>query len=88
VSRIKTTENNADGLKPVNIGFGNFLFANRIVGVFNPDSAPMKRLVAEAKERKQLVDATQGRRTRAVIVTDCGYVVLSSIQPETVSGRI
>jgi len=75
-------------LKPINIGFGNIVFANRIVGVFNPDSAPMKRIIAEAKDHGKAIDATQGRRTRAVIVTDTGDVVLSAIQPETISARV
>jgi hypothetical protein len=77
-----------NGLTPINIGFGNIVFGNRIIGVFNPDSAPMKRLVAEARERSKILDATQGRRTRAVIITDDGYVVLSSIQPETIAARL
>ena len=75
-------------LKPINIGFGNIVFANRIIGVFNPDSAPMKRIVADAKEQGKVIDATQGRRTRAVIITDNGEVVLASVSPETIAARV
>jgi len=75
-------------LKPINIGFGNVVFANRIIGVFNPDSAPMKRLIADAKEHGKAVDATQGRRTRSVIITDNGEVVLAAVQPETIAARV
>ena len=75
-------------LKPINVGFGNIVFANRVLGVFNPDSAPMKRLVSEARERAEVIDATQGRRTRAVIITDDGRVVLAAIQPETIAARV
>ncbi len=74
-------------MKLINIGFGNMIAAERIVAVVSPDSAPVKRLVQEARDAKRIVDATQGRRTRAVIVTDSGHVVLSAIQPETVAGR-
>lgn len=72
----------------INIGFGNMVAAERIVAIVSPDSAPVKRLVQEAREGKRVVDATQGRRTRAVIITDSDHVILSAIQPETVSGRI
>jgi len=74
-------------MRLINIGFGNMIAAERIVAVFSPDSAPVKRLVQEARDLKKIVDATQGRRTRAVIVTDSGHIVLSAIQPETVAGR-
>ena len=74
-------------MKLINIGFGNMIAAERIVAVVSPDSAPVKRLVQEARDLKKIVDATQGRRTRAVIVTDSGHIVLSAIQPETVAGR-
>ena len=74
--------------KTVNIGFGNIVVTNRIVAVVSPDSAPIKRIIQEAKEEKKLLDATYGRRTRAVIITDSGHIILSSIQPETISGRI
>ena len=74
--------------KTVNIGFGNIVVANRIVAVIGPESAPVKRIIQEAKESKRLIDATYGRRTRAVIITDSEHIILSSIQPETISGRI
>ena len=74
-------------MKLINIGFGNMIAAERIVAVVSPDSAPVKRLVQEARDAKRIVDATQGRRTRAVIVTDSDHVVLSAIQPETVASR-
>ncbi|MDD3214515.1 MAG: DUF370 domain-containing protein [Eubacteriales bacterium] len=74
-------------MRLINIGFGNMIAAERIVAVVSPDSAPVKRLVQEARDAKNIVDATQGRRTRAVIVTDSGHIVLSAIQPETVAGR-
>lgn len=74
-------------MKLINIGFGNMLAAARIVAIVSPDSAPVKRLVQEAREQRRIIDATQGRRTRAVIVTDSDHVVLSAIQPETVAGR-
>lgn len=71
----------------INIGFGNIVSANRVVAIVSPESAPIKRIIADAKERGQLVDATYGRRTRAVIITDSSHVVLSAIQPETVAHR-
>ncbi len=75
-------------IKLVNIGFGNIVNANRIVAIVSPESAPIKRLVQDARDRNELVDATYGRRTRAVIVTDSNYIVLSAVQPETVSNRL
>ncbi|MCL2698935.1 MAG: DUF370 domain-containing protein [Defluviitaleaceae bacterium] len=75
-------------LNPINIGFGNIVMANRIVTVVSTDSAPVKRMVQEAREKGNAVDCTQGRRTRAVIITDSGHLVLSCLQPETVAGRI
>lgn len=71
----------------LNIGFGNTVVANRIVAIISPNSAPMKRLKDEAKEEKRLVDATQGRKTRSMIVTDSNHVILSAIQFETISQR-
>lgn len=71
----------------INIGFGNILVANRIVAIISPDSAPVKRIIQEARERGTLIDATYGRRTRAVVITDSGHVVLSAVQPETVAHR-
>lgn len=72
----------------VNIGFGNIVSADRIVAIVSPEAAPIKRMVQEAKDNKTAIDATCGRRTRAVLVMDTGHVVLSAVQPETVSGRI
>jgi regulator of extracellular matrix RemA (YlzA/DUF370 family) len=71
----------------INIGFGNILAANRIVAIISPDSAPVKRIIQEARERGSLIDATNGRRTRAVVITDSGHVVLSAVQRETVLHR-
>ncbi len=75
-------------MRLINIGFGNMVVAERIIAIVSPDSAPIKRMVQEAREQKRVVDATQGRRTRAVILTDSDHVILSAIQPETVSGRV
>ena len=72
----------------VNIGFGNIVSSERIVAIVSPESAPIKRLVQEAKDNKNAIDATCGRRTRAVIIMDSGHVVLSAVQPETVGDRI
>ena len=75
-------------IKAISVGFGNVVFANRIVAVVNPESAPIKRIISEGRERGMLIDATHGRRTRAVIVTDNDHVILAAIQPETVMLRI
>ncbi len=72
----------------VNIGFGNIVSASRIVAIVSPESAPIKRLVQEAKDNKIVVDATYGRRTRAVLIMDSGHIILSAVQPETVAGRV
>ena len=72
----------------INIGFGNIVSANRIIAIVSPESAPIKRIVQEAKDEGMAVDATYGRRTRAVIIMDSGHVVLSAVQPETVAGRL
>jgi regulator of extracellular matrix RemA (YlzA/DUF370 family) len=74
-------------IKLINIGFGNIVSANRIIAIVSPDSAPIKRIITDAREGDKLIDATYGRRTRAVIVMDSGHVVLSAIQPETVANR-
>jgi len=71
----------------INIGFGNIVSANRVIAIVSPESAPIKRIITEARETGKLVDATYGRRTRAVIITDSNHVVLSAIQPETVAHR-
>ena len=75
------------GFKFINIGFGNIVSADHVVTVVSPESAPIKRIVQEAKEERRLIDATYGRRTRAVIVTDSDHVILSAVQPETVAHR-
>ncbi len=72
----------------VNIGFGNIVFANRIVAIISPESAPIKRIISEARQNQTAVDATCGRRTRAVIITDTDSIILSALQPETIAGRI
>lgn len=72
----------------VNIGFGNFASTNRIVAIVSPESAPIKRIIQEAREQGRLIDATYGRRTRAVIVMDSDHVILSAVQPETVAHRL
>lgn len=75
-------------LRLINIGFGNMIAADRIIAIVSPDSAPVKRMIQEARDRKRVIDATQGRRTRAVIQTDSDHVVLSAIQPETIASRV
>ncbi len=75
-------------IKLVNIGFGNIVAANRIIAIISPESAPIKRIIQEAREKGILIDATYGRRTRAVIVTDSAHVILSAVQPETVANRL
>lgn len=72
----------------INIGFGNIVAGNRVIAIVSPESAPIKRIIQEARERGMLIDATYGRRTRAVIITDSDHVILSAIQPETVSHRL
>lgn len=72
----------------INIGFGNMVSAERIISIISPDSAPIKRIVQEAKDSKMAVDATYGRRTRAVIIMDSGHVILSAVQPETIANRV
>ena len=72
----------------VNIGFGNIVSSDRIVAIVSPESAPIKRLVQESKDNKTAIDATCGRRTRAVLIMDSGHIILSAVQPETVGGRI
>lgn len=73
--------------KLLNIGFGNFVVADRVIAIVNPNSAPMKRLKEEAKETKRLIDATQGRKTRSIIITDSNHIILSAIQAETIAQR-
>ncbi|MEL6471910.1 MAG: DUF370 domain-containing protein [Cyanobacteria bacterium J06623_4] len=74
-------------MKLINIGFGNSVSASRVIAIVSPESAPIKRIISDARDRGQLVDATYGRRTRAVMVTDSGHILLSAIQPETVAQR-
>ena len=75
-------------MKLINIGFGNMINASRLVAIVSPDSAPIKRIIQECRERGTLIDATQGRRTRAVIIMDSDHVVLSYLQSETVANRL
>ncbi|MBE6798695.1 MAG: DUF370 domain-containing protein [Ruminococcaceae bacterium] len=75
-------------MKLINIGFGNMVSASRLVAIVSPDSAPIKRIVAEAKEKGTLIDATHGRRTRAVIITDSDLIILTYLQSETVAARM
>ena len=75
-------------MKLINVGFGNIVSASRLIAIVSPESAPIKRVIQEAREKGMLIDATYGRRTRAVIVTDSGHIVLSAVQPETVANRL
>lgn len=75
-------------MKLINIGFGNMVSANRLIAVVSPESAPIKRIMRDAEDKGMLVNATYGRRTRAVLVCDSGHIILSSLQPETVSNRL
>ncbi len=75
-------------MKLINIGFGNMVSSNRLLALVSPDSAPIKRLIQEAKDRGMLIDASYGRRTRAVIIMDTDHVILSAIQPETIANRM
>ena len=75
-------------MKLINIGFGNLVSASRLIAIVSPESAPIKRIVQDVREKGLLIDATYGRRTRAVIIMDSGHVILSALQPETVSARM
>ena len=75
-------------VKLLNIGFGNMVSAGRVMAIISPESAPIKRMVQDARDKSLLIDATYGRKTRAVLVMDSGQIVLSAIQPETVAHRI
>ncbi len=75
-------------MRLINIGFGNMINAGRLITIVSPESAPIKRIIQEAKDKGMLIDATYGRRTRAVIIMDSDHVILSAVQPETVAGRI
>ena len=72
----------------INIGFGNIVVANRIIAIVSPESAPIKRIVQDARDDGSVIDATYGRKTRAVLIMDSGHIVLSAVQPETVAGRL
>ncbi len=75
-------------MKLVNIGFGNLINANRVIAMVSPESAPIKRIITEAREKGTLIDASFGRKTKTVLVMDSGHVILSGIQPETVGTRM
>ena len=75
-------------MKLINIGFGNMVSASRLIAIVSPESAPIKRIIQDAKDRGTLIDATYGRRTRAVLITDSDHIILSALQPETVAGRL
>ena len=75
-------------MKLINIGFGNIISADRLIAIVAPESAPIKRIVQDARDNGKLIDATYGRRTRAVIIMDSDHVVLSAVQPETVANRL
>ena len=75
-------------IRLINSGFGNIVSANRIVSIVSPESAPIKRIIQDARDRGCLIDATYGRRTRAVVVMDSGHIILSAVQPETVANRL
>ena len=75
-------------MKLINIGFGNMVSANRLIAIVSPESAPIKRIVQEARDKGSLIDATYGRRTRAVIIMDSDHIILSAVQPETVGNRL
>ena len=75
-------------MKLINIGFGNMVSSSRLVAIVSPESAPIKRIIQDAKERGMLIDATHGRRTRAVIITDSDHIILTYLQAETVANRV
>lgn len=75
-------------MRLINIGFGNMVSAGRVIAIVSPESAPIKRIIQDVRDKGLLIDATYGRRTRAVVITDSGHVILSAIQPETIAGRM
>ncbi len=77
-----------ENIKLINIGFGNLVSSARLLAILSPESAPIKRMIQDTRDRGLLIDATFGRRTRAVLIMDSGHVILSAIQPETVAGRV
>ena len=88
INRASAGAKQEDYMKFINIGFGNMVSAGRIVAIAGPDSAPIKRLVQDAKEDNRVIDVSCGRRTRAVIITDSDHVILSAIQAETITNRL
>ncbi|MBP2026640.1 regulator of extracellular matrix RemA (YlzA/DUF370 family) [Acetoanaerobium pronyense] len=74
-------------MRLINIGFGNIVSSSKVVAIVSPESAPIKRVIQDARESQKLIDATYGRRTRAVIITDSDHIILSAVQPETVAHR-
>lgn len=75
-------------MRLINIGFGNLVSAQRLVSIVSPESAPIKRIIQEARGQARLIDATYGRRTRAVLIMDSGHIILSAIQTETIANRL
>jgi len=75
-------------IKLINIGFGNIVVSSRIVAIISPDSAPIRRYISDAKDRNELIDATYGRKTRAVLILDSGHIILSALNPETIAARL
>jgi len=75
-------------MRLINIGFGNIVSAGRLVAIVSPESAPIRRIIQEARDKGMLIDATYGRRTRAVLITDSDHIILSAVQPETVANRL
>ena len=75
-------------MEPVHVGFGNILAVNRVIAIVSPNSAPTKRAIQEGRNRGLLIDMTNGRRTKAVIVTDSGHIILAALAPETIAGRL
>ena len=75
-------------MRLINIGFGNMVSAGRVIAIVSPESAPIKRMIADARDKNVLIDATYGRRTRAVVIMDNNCIILSAILPETIAGRM
>lgn len=76
------------GFSLINIGFGNMAAAARVMAIISPESAPVKRMIQDCRDRGELIDATYGRKTRAVLIMDSGQIILSAVQPETISNRL
>ncbi|MBN1862711.1 MAG: DUF370 domain-containing protein [Dehalococcoidales bacterium] len=75
-------------MEPVHVGFGNILAVNRVIAIVSPNSAPTKRAIQEGRNKGLLIDMTNGRRTKAVVVTDSGHIILAALAPETIAGRL